>query len=842
MLCVRCNAIAIYATIDFDTSKHSSIIIGYASLVKSYDYVIVGGVCVLALLSYTRIPSSGTLASHINFIRLQSQNPKASILLLEPPLEYRSLIFTFFAGLDLGVHHNVPYFRAYPFYRSASTADVGRASPHVRRIITTFQLLIDELAQDLAAHEDLSNPAVKLPCYRIVQRVQPSCMKSMLPNRTAFPIQYNLLRKAPHLKVLLGVDSIAWLTNTRDQRLAIQVQIQNQGNLNANDSTLEPHIAEEQFEKYHDDQDFEPCSLEAPTMIRQRFLAFRRISVNEDSCPMWTFDTADEFNSEAKADEALAVQILVGFDSASPTSSSSIEDDPITSTPCDQEFFDTATCFKVAPLTHVSEGWIGLEIEQTVFCNNDDPSLLSDNDDSDSDQEEQHQQQQHPLAHWGFEMIQRVFDSLNSDGIVDIHSDTASMGGPSPHQSPGLSPSDKDSFQYSCDMTSNSHRHSEMSQPRAKIHKPSTSFLIMNKHPCHHDGHGGGLPSYLARIWNIIFEYMDDSKAADVSKLLADPKSARTAYPFSAKFASLLGRSQQQTPEQQEYQQENNVVAMEEEEEEEYSPSLSMDDKGEEEEDDDDDEATAAQEPAILKIANSGQAPTMNYREDQQEGNESDNNNSTDDEHHRRYSTSDSSEDEDNALNNVQQAIGYYTSDPYTVAEDPGEPTDQYHERLLPVMDDDDNALYHSDLPLDGDDDHVYTPPVDEEESSVQDMPVEDESQVLSEDNNDHHEESDKEQELHEQETAQVSSKHDGIETDTEYFSDTAPIMKPEEKPVDEMIPEQPNSEVQQPEEKETIHNVPPPVDEQVEQKPLDVQTGSKKKKKTKKGKKRNAV
>lgn len=89
--------------------------------------------------------------------------------------------------------------------------------------------MIDELAQDLAAHEDLSNPAVKLPCYRIVQRVQPSCMKSMLPHRTAFPIQYSLLRKAPHLKVLLGVDSVAWLTNTRDHRLAIQVQIQNQG-------------------------------------------------------------------------------------------------------------------------------------------------------------------------------------------------------------------------------------------------------------------------------------------------------------------------------------------------------------------------------------------------------------------------------------------------------------------------------------------------------------------------------------------------------------------------------------------------------------------------------------
>lgn len=530
--------------------------------------------------------------------------------------------------------------------------------------------------------------------------------------------------------------------------------------MNANDSTLEPHIVEEQFEKYHDDQDFEPCSLEPPTLIRQRFLAFRRMSeeCDEDSCPMWTFDTADEFNSEAKADDALAVQILVGFDNASAattkSSRSSMEDD-INSTPssCDQEFFDTATCFKVAPLTHVSEGWIGLEIEQTVFCNNDDPSLmLSDNDeddddDSDSYQEEHHQrqqqQQQHPLTHWGFEMIQRVFDSLNSDGIVDIHSDTAStMGGPSPHQSPGLSPSDKDSFQYSCDMTSNSLRHSEMSQPRAKIHKPSTSFLIINKHPGSsgsHDGRGG-LPSYLARIWNIIFEYMDDTKAADVSKLLADPKSASTAYPFSAKFAALLGRSQQQTPEQQEYQQENNT------EDQHQPPSLPINHKMD---DDGDDESTANREPAILKISHAGQAPTTtHYRpslDDQHEGKESDDNGTEleGDEHHRRYSTSDSSEDEDNALENVQQALGYYTSSggAYAVADnndEEEEPVDQYHERLLPVMDDDDaNAMYTSDLPLDDDND----PPVDEEETAIQDVPVneEEEPRPLTDDNDHHH-------------------------------------------------------------------------------------------------------
>lgn len=532
--------------------------------------------------------------------------------------------------------------------------------------------------------------------------------------------------------------------------------------MNANDSTLEPHIAEEQFEKYHDDQDFEPSSLEPPTLIRQRFLAFRRMNeeCDEDSCPMWTFDTADEFNSEAKADDALAVQILVGFDNASATtatksnSRSSMEDDVTPS--CDQEFFDTATCFKVAPLTHVSEGWIGLEIEQTVFCNNDDPSLmLSDNDeeeDSDSDQEEQQhqrpqqQQQQHPLTHWGFEMIQRVFDSLNSDGIVDIHSDTAStMGGPSPHQSPGLSPSDKDSFQYSCDMTSNSLRHSEMSQPRAKIHKPSTSFLIVNKHPGSSslDGGRGGLPSYLARIWNIIFEYMDDTKAADVSKLLADPKSASTAYPFSAKFATLLGRSQR-------HHQENDTAV----EDQHHPPSsLPMDDDN----DDDEEATTANREPAILKISHSGQAPTttMHYRsslDDQHEVHESDDN-STElegDEHHRRYSTSDSSEDEDNALNNVQQALGYYASDAYVVADnhvddqdddEEEEPAvDQYHERLLPVMDDDDaNAMYTSDLPLDDDDND---PPVDDEEQEIaiqQDVPVmeeEDESRPLT---NDHH-------------------------------------------------------------------------------------------------------
>lgn len=504
--------------------------------------------------------------------------------------------------------------------------------------------------------------------------------------------------------------------------------------MNANDSTLEPHITEEQFEKYHDDQDFEPCSLEPPTMIRQRFLAFRRMSVNEDSCPMWTFDTADEFNSEAKADDALAVQILVGFDNASATTN--MEDDTA-NIQSDQEFFDTATCFKVAPLTQVSEGWIGLEIEQTVFCNNDDPSLLSDNEESDSDQEEQQRrQQQHPLTHWGFEMIQRVFDSLNSDGIVDIHSDTASIGGPSPHQSPGLSPSDKDSFQYSCDMTSNSLRHSEMSQPRAKIHKPSTSFLIMNKHPDEHC-HGGSLPSYLARIWNIIFEYMDDSKAADVSKLLADPKSASTAYPFSAKFATLLGRSQQHTPEQQEYHQENST------EDQHHAPYLTenhqMDDDG-------DDETAIDQEPAILKIANAGQAPTTQYRsslEDQHDSNESDDN-STElegDEHHHRYSTSDSSEDEDNALNNVQQAIGYYPSDPNSVPDNTGdqeEPVHQYHERLLPVVDDDTTAMYASDSPLDDENEGHVDTPEDEEEASIQDMPVEEESRPLTDDNDNH--------------------------------------------------------------------------------------------------------
>lgn len=114
------------------------------------------------------------------------------------------------------------------------------------------------------------------------------------------------------------------------------------------------------------------------------------------------------------------------------------------------------------------------------------------------------------------------------------------------------------------------------------------------------------------------------------------------------------------------------------------------------------------------------------------------------------------------------------------------------------------------------------------------------------------------EEEGEEEDTVQVttSSKHDGMETDTEYFSDAAPIMEPEDEGPTEMTPEettQPNAdEKSKPEEKETKHDVddvPATAaaaeeqdEEKVEQKPLDVQTGGKKKKKAKKGKKRNAV
>lgn len=106
--------------------------------------------------------------------------------------------------------------------------------------------------------------------------------------------------------------------------------------------------------------------------------------------------------------------------------------------------------------------------------------------------------------------------------------------------------------------------------------------------------------------------------------------------------------------------------------------------------------------------------------------------------------------------------------------------------------------------------------------------------------------ENEKDGEIHEEDTVQETSKHDGMETDTEYYSDAAPVDDPEDKSPTEMTPEevaQPNSEEQQPEEKDTMDVPAEQEEEKVEEKPpVDVQAGGKKKKKAKKGKKRNAV
>ena len=78
---------------------------------------------------------------------------------------------------------------------------------------------------------DQPTVGIKLPCYRIVQRVDPSTIHTgALGCRHVFPIQYSDLRNSQNLKVLLGVESITWLGYTKDrERLAVQVNIQNQG-------------------------------------------------------------------------------------------------------------------------------------------------------------------------------------------------------------------------------------------------------------------------------------------------------------------------------------------------------------------------------------------------------------------------------------------------------------------------------------------------------------------------------------------------------------------------------------------------------------------------------------
>ncbi|KAI9489280.1 hypothetical protein BDB00DRAFT_941702 [Zychaea mexicana] len=345
-------------------------------------------------------------------------------------------------------------------------------------------MLINELARDLAAHED---PAIKLPCYRIVQRVDPSMVENgAIGCRRVFPIQYSSLRNEQNLKVLLGVESITWLGNTRDRRLAVQINIQNQGN-----------------------------------SLHQCFYAFRRTSVDEDSCALWTFDLAEEFDGDPSSDPTSAIEILVGFahaSSATTSCSSSVQQHHDKA-----EFFETATSFKVLPLTQVSEGWVGLEIQQTVY--------------NDS---------KHHLMHWGYEIIQRVFDSLNSDGIVDIHSDTASVN--TIPQSPGLSPTTATTTEQEplTPTTTTSTRHSNMFPHYARVHRPTVDHLVVkddgpnayfnNKD---NDDQQHRLPSYLSRIWNLVFVEQQHAKH-NVSQLLADPSMAEKQHPFSATFARLL--------------------------------------------------------------------------------------------------------------------------------------------------------------------------------------------------------------------------------------------------------------------------------------------------------------
>ncbi|KAI9322868.1 hypothetical protein BX666DRAFT_1899065 [Dichotomocladium elegans] len=142
-------------------------------------------------------------------------------------------------------------------------------------------------------------------------------------------------------------------------------------------------------------------------------------------------------------------------------------------------------------------------------------------------------------------MIQRVWDSLKDGTFIDSHSDvqsTTTINSSSPEngaRSPLLSPVDTSHYHHHHQLAISSPmtdiRYAEYLQPRATIYQPGARHFVMLSSTIPRSVSADGLPSYLAKIWTLVFEDTNSISAQE-----ANAKNIDRSHPITTRFATML--------------------------------------------------------------------------------------------------------------------------------------------------------------------------------------------------------------------------------------------------------------------------------------------------------------